>query len=44
MPRRQVERGAGMIEVEIDGVTVRVGHGANATIVTAVTRALKAGA
>ena len=44
MPRRQVEPGAGMIEVEIDGVTVRVGHGADATIVTAVLRALKAGA
>jgi transposase len=44
MPRRQVEPGAGMIEVEINGVTVRVGHGADARIVTAVLRALKAGA
>ena len=42
MPLRQVEPGAGMIE--IDGVTVRVGHGADAKTVTAVLRALKAGA
>jgi transposase len=28
MPRRPVEPGAGMIEIEIDGVTVRVGRGA----------------
>jgi transposase len=42
MPRRQVEPGAGMIEVEIDGVTVRVGRGADAKTVTAVLRALKA--
>ena len=44
MPRRQVKPGVGMIEVEIDGVTVRVGHGADAKTVTAVLRALKAGA
>ena len=44
MPRRQVQPGAGMIEVEIDGVTIRVGHGVDAKIVTAVLRALKAGA
>jgi transposase len=43
MPRRQVEAGAGMIEVEIDGVTVRVGRGADAKTVTAVLRALKDG-
>src|ERR1019366_4340938 len=43
-PRRQVEPGAGMIEVEIDGVTVRVGRGADAKTVTAVLRALKDGA
>jgi transposase len=43
MPRCQVEPGAGMIEVEIDGVTVRVGHGADAKTVTAVLRALKDG-
>jgi transposase len=42
-PRRQVEPGAGMIEVEIDGVTVRVGRGADAKTVTAVLRALKDG-
>ena len=43
MPRHQVDPGAGMIEVEINGVMVRVGHGADARIVTAVLRALKAG-
>ena len=43
MPRRQVERGAGMIELEIDGVTVRVGRGADVQTVTAVLRALKVG-
>jgi transposase len=43
VPRRQIEPGAGMIEVEIDGVTVRVGRGADAKTVTAVLRALKAG-
>jgi transposase len=34
----------GLIEVEIDGVTVRVGRGAEAKTVAAVLRALKAGA
>ena len=43
MPWRQNEPGAGMIEVEIDGVMVRVGRGADAKTVTAVLRALKAG-
>ena len=42
--RRQAEPDAGMIEVEIDGVIVRVGHGADAKTVTAVLRALKGGA
>jgi transposase len=42
-PRREVELGAGMIEVEIEGVTVRVGRGADAKTVTAVLRALKDG-
>jgi transposase len=41
---RQVDRTAGMIEVEIDGVTVRVGRGAEVKTVAAVLRALKAGA
>ena len=44
VPRRQLEPNAGMIEVEIDGVIVRVGYGADAKTVTAVLRALKAGA
>jgi transposase len=43
MPRHPVEPGAGMIEVEIDGVTVRVGRGADVQTVTAVLRALKGG-
>jgi transposase len=43
MSQRQVEPGAGMIEVEIDGVTVRVGRGADVQTVTAVLRALKGG-
>jgi transposase len=42
MPRGQGEPGAGMIEVEIDGVTVRVGRGADAKTVRAVLRTLKA--
>ncbi|MEH6952792.1 transposase (plasmid) [Nitrobacter sp. NHB1] len=43
MSRRQVEPGEGMIEVAIDGMTVRVGRGADAKTVTAVLRALKDG-
>jgi hypothetical protein len=35
---------SGIIEVEIDGVTVRVGRGAEAKTVAAVLGALKAGA
>ena len=41
---RQADRTAGIIEVEIDGVTVRVGRGAEARTVAAVLHALKAGA
>ena len=41
---RQVARTSGVIEVEIEGVTVRVGRGAEAKTVAAVIRALKAGA
>jgi transposase len=41
---RSRRRGLGVIEVEIDGVTVRVGRGAEAKTVAAVLRALKAGA
>ena len=40
----KAEAGAGIIEVEIDGVTVRVGRGAEAKTVMVVLRALKAGA
>jgi transposase len=41
---RQIDRSSWIIEVEIDGVTVRVGRGAEAKTVAAVLRALKAGA
>ena len=41
---RKSEAGAGIIEVEIDSVTVRVGRGADAKTVMVVLRALKAGA
>lgn len=39
--RKQI-RGAGVIELEIDGVAMRVGRGADAQTVAAVIRALKA--
>ena len=43
-PRRtsRASGGSGIIEMEIDGVTVRVGRGAEAKTVAAVIRALKA--
>src|SRR5271167_3477305 len=44
MPRGTAEVSAGMIEVEIDGVTIRVGRGADAKTLMTVLRALKAGA
>ena len=39
---RKAGRSSGLIEVEIDGVTVRVGRGADAKTIAAVIRALKA--
>jgi transposase len=42
--RRRVRQTSGIIEVEIDGVTIRVSGGADAKTVAAVIRALKAGA
>jgi transposase len=42
--RRRPDHVSGIIEVEIDGVTVRVGRGADAKTVAAVLRMLKAGA
>jgi transposase len=42
--RCKAEVSAGMIEVEIEGVTVRVGSGADAKTLMAVLRALKASA
>lgn len=41
-PRKSVS-GIGIVELEIDGVTVRVGRGAQAKTIAAVIRALKAG-
>jgi transposase len=41
---RRVERTSGIVEVEIDGVTVRIGRGAEAKTVAAVLRALKSDA
>jgi transposase len=42
--RRRRRQTSGIIEVEIDGVTIRVSGGADAKTVAAVIRALKAGA
>jgi transposase len=39
-----VDRTSGNIEVEIEGVTVRIGYGADTKTITAVLRALKASA
>jgi transposase len=41
---RHVDRMSGLIEVEIEGMTVRIGRGADARIVAAVLRALKVSA
>ena len=41
--RRRPDHIGGIIEVEIDGVTIRVGRGADAKTVAAVLRAVKAG-
>jgi transposase len=41
-PQCKAEPGAGSIEVEIDGVTVRVGRGADVKSLMVVLRALKA--
>ena len=43
-PRYKTEANTGTIEVEIDGVTVRVGRGADAKTLMTVLRALKVGA
>lgn len=40
--KRKAAREAGVIELEIDGVAMRVGRGADAKTVAAVIRALKA--
>jgi transposase len=38
----QADRALGVVEVEIEGVKIRVGHGADAKMVAALVRALKA--
>ena len=43
-PWSKTEANTGTIEIEIDGVTVRVGRGADAKTLMTVLRALKAGA
>ena len=43
VPTCEVEPGSGTIEVEIDGVTIRVARGADVKTVRVVLRALKAG-
>jgi transposase len=40
---RQIDQHSGLIEVEIGGMTVRIGRGADAKTVAAVVRALKSG-
>jgi transposase len=42
--KRRAVRDAGIIELEIDGIAMRVGRGAEAKTIAAVIRALKAGA
>jgi transposase len=42
--RDEAEVGAGTIEIEIDGVTVRIGRDASASTIAVVLRALRAGA
>jgi transposase len=41
-PRYKSTPDVGMIEVEVDGVTIRIGRGADATMIAAIVRALKA--
>jgi len=41
-PRCKSTLDVGIIEVEVDGVTIRVGRGADATMIAAIVRALKA--
>jgi transposase len=41
-PRCKSEPDAGTIEVEVDGVTIRVGRGADANTIAAIIQALKA--
>ena len=41
-PRCKSEPDVGMIEVEVEGVTIRVGRGADANTIAAIVQALKA--
>jgi hypothetical protein len=40
-PRCKSRSDVGMIEIEVDGVTIRVGRGADATMIAAIVQALK---
>ena len=42
--RCEADSGVGLIEIEIDGATVRIGRGADASMIATVLHALKAGA
>jgi transposase len=42
VPRCKFEPDVGMIEVEVDGVTIRAGRGADANMIAALVQALKA--
>ena len=42
LPRWKSRSDVGMIEIEVDGVTIRVGRGADATMIAAIVQALKA--
>lgn len=41
-PRCKSEPDSGAIEVEVNGVVIRVGHGADANTIAAIVQALKA--
>jgi transposase len=41
-PRCKSRSDVGMIEIEVDGVTIRAGRGADATMIAAIVQALKA--
>ena len=40
--RRKAKPDSGIIEIEVDGITIRAGHGADATMIASIVQALKA--